>query len=168
MAALCPALRRILAPSSMLHCSHLHQSKGHVWKINSTYEPDVTKKDSQKVCQALYSAPKYMVYEDNLLDLFRNCSTCMHTCTVTKFVIGTFASITQVCSHCLHKRQWNSQPYINNIPAGNLQLSAAVAFSGASYTQVHKVFSALRLECMCLRTYFNHQKAFLFPTILCH
>ncbi|XP_048011276.1 uncharacterized protein LOC125244907 isoform X3 [Megalobrama amblycephala] len=93
--------------------------------LESTYEPDITQEDSHKVCQPLYSAAKYMVYEDNLLDLFRKCPACMHTCTVNKFVIGTFVSITQV-------------------------------------------LSALRLECMCPRTFFNHQKAFLVPTILWH
>ncbi|XP_048011268.1 uncharacterized protein LOC125244907 isoform X2 [Megalobrama amblycephala] len=136
--------------------------------LESTYEPDITQEDSHKVCQPLYSAAKYMVYEDNLLDLFRKCPACMHTCTVNKFVIGTFVSITQICSQCVHKTQWNSQPYIKNVPAGNLHLSAAVAFTGASYIQVHKVLSALRLECMCPRTFFNHQKAFLVPTILWH
>lgn len=37
-----------------------------------------------------------MVYEDNLLQLFRECQACCHTCTVEKFVNGTFVSITQV------------------------------------------------------------------------
>lgn len=37
-----------------------------------------------------------MVYEDNLLQLFQKCQTCYHTCTVDKFVNGTFVSITQL------------------------------------------------------------------------
>ncbi|KAK7164340.1 hypothetical protein R3I94_002902 [Phoxinus phoxinus] len=56
-------------------------------KFDSTYEPDITQEDSQTACQPLYSASKYIVYEDNLLHLFRKCPTCMHTCTVNKFVI---------------------------------------------------------------------------------
>ncbi|XDV25779.1 hypothetical protein PO909_029637 [Leuciscus waleckii] len=138
--------------------------------LDSTFDPDpdTTQEDSQKVCQPLYSAVKYIVYEENLLDLFKKCPACAQTCTVNKFVIGTFVSITQICSHCVRKTQWSSQPFIKNIPAGNLHLSAAVAFTGTSYIQVHKVLSALRLECMCPRKFFNHQKAFLVPSILWH
>uniref|UniRef100_A0A8C1U4M5 Uncharacterized protein n=1 Tax=Cyprinus carpio TaxID=7962 RepID=A0A8C1U4M5_CYPCA len=133
-----------------------------------TYEPDVTQESIEKVCQPLYKARKYMVYEENLLQLFRKCQACCHTCTVEKFVNGTFVSITQICSHCLQKTKWNSQPHIQSTPAGNLHLSAAVAFSGASYIQIHKVLTALCLECICPRTFFNHQKTFLQPTILSH
>ncbi|XP_078145017.1 uncharacterized protein LOC144542375 [Centroberyx gerrardi] len=107
-----------------------------------------------------------MVYENNLMQLFRTCPTCTRTCQIETFVVGTLLSVTQICSHYYHKKLWKSQPYIGNIPAGNLQLSAAVAFNGASYIQIHKVLSSLRLECMCPRTYFSHQRAFLQPAIL--
>nr|XP_020508068.1 uncharacterized protein LOC109997803 [Labrus bergylta] len=117
-------------------------------------------------CPTLYSTRKYMVYEDNLKQLFRMCPTCTRTCHIETVVVGTFVSVTQVCSHCLHKKVWKSQPHIGSIPAGNLQLSAAVAFNGASYNQIHKVLSSLRLECICPRTFFHHQRVFLQPTIL--
>ncbi|XP_020508068.2 uncharacterized protein [Labrus bergylta] len=117
-------------------------------------------------CPTLYSTRKYMVYEGNLKQLFRMCPTCTRTCHIETVVVGTFVSVTQVCSHCLHKKVWKSQPHIGSIPAGNLQLSAAVAFNGASYNQIHKVLSSLRLECICPRTFFHHQRVFLHPTIL--
>ncbi|KAG1925404.1 hypothetical protein F2P79_025564 [Pimephales promelas] len=60
-----------------------------------TYEPDVTQESVEKVCQPSYKARKYMVYEENLLQLFRKCQACCHTGTVEKFVNGTFVSITQ-------------------------------------------------------------------------
>ena len=50
------------------------------------------------------------------------------TPSVTKFTMGTFISITQECENCEIKNTWESQPFINNIPAGNIMLSASILF----------------------------------------
>lgn len=82
---------------------------------------------------------KYIVYEDNLLQLFKSCPSCNQRCTVEKNVQGTLLSITQTCTHCEDSSTWKSQPHIGKIAAGNLQLSAATAFTGSSFVQIKKV-----------------------------
>lgn len=111
-----------------------------------------------------------MVFEENLLQLLRNCPTCMRPCQIDTFEIGTllsvkqvcivcmyaqkvksssllahtqifFSVLTQTCSNCVITNKWQSQPFIRDMPVGNLQLSAAVCFNGASFLQIHKVSS---------------------------
>lgn len=83
---------------------------------------------------------KYIVYEDCLLSLFRECPTCGRSCEITKFVRGTFLSINQKCHFCEYGRKWDSQPIIGSTPAGNIHLSAAVYFTGSSFIQMNKVW----------------------------
>lgn len=84
---------------------------------------------------------KYLVYEDCLLELFKICPTCSRLCKVHTFVKGTSLSVTQTCLHqsCLYTRKWNSQPLLGSTPVGNLQLSAAVFYTGSSFVQTNKV-----------------------------
>ncbi|XP_061071816.1 uncharacterized protein LOC133105620 [Conger conger] len=106
---------------------------------DSTFpEASVMADGSHSNFQPPSNTAKYLVYEDNLMDLFKACRMCLQTCTIEKYVTGTFLSIIQTCHHCLHKGHWNSQPFIGKIPADNLQLSSTVALSGASYFNAHE------------------------------
>jgi hypothetical protein len=109
---------------------------------------------------------KFMVYQSCLLELFHNCPQCGHSCDVSQHVVGTFTSVQQHCSRCVYTRKWNSQPMIMSIPAGNLQLSAAIYFSGASFVKMEQVLTALRLQSISSSTYYAHAKKYLQPTIL--
>ncbi|KAK7916425.1 hypothetical protein WMY93_012186 [Mugilogobius chulae] len=46
--------------------------------------------------------------------------------------------VSESCPHCLYNRKWDSQPIMGSTPVGNLQLSAAVYFSGGSYIKMEK------------------------------
>ena len=64
--------------------------------------------------------------------LFQLCLFCESTTVeVKKVVVGTFLKVEQRCKDCLRCRTWRSQPFIGNIPAGNLLLSSAILFSGS-------------------------------------
>lgn len=82
---------------------------------------------------------KFIVYESCIMELFQSCPLCTRPCDVSTHRLGTFLSVKQHCLHCLHTRHWNSQPVLGSTPAGNLQLSAAVYVSGASFIQIEKV-----------------------------
>ena len=82
---------------------------------------------------------KYLVYEDCLLSIFHHCPVCTCICKVKTTVRGTYLSVQQSCPRCEFHRRWDSQPIIGSTPAGNLQLSAAICFTGSSFTQVNKV-----------------------------
>lgn len=74
--------------------------------------------------------------------------------------------ISQKCTACAWKRSWNSQPLIRDIPTGNLALSSAVLFAGASPTKALRIFSHMRLHAISERTFYRHQEFLLQPSIL--
>lgn len=89
--------------------------------------------------QVTYDEAKFIVFESCLKQLFENCPVCKRVCEVQQRRMGTYVAFTQQCPHCNYFRQWESQPIIGSTPAGNLQLSAATYFSGASFLQLEKV-----------------------------
>ena len=53
--------------------------------------------------------------------LFATCVTCSSAfVSIKRHIVGSFLSIKQTCSQCNNTFFWESQPYIHNIPAGNL------------------------------------------------
>ena len=91
---------------------------------------------------------KFLVFEDALMALFRKCEICRDTGTrVQKTVLGSFVRLRQTCHHCGHVREWDSQPFIKNIPAGNILLSAAILFSGGlpAHVNLQHLFTSTHL-----------------------
>jgi hypothetical protein len=111
-------------------------------------------------------SPKYIVYKQCLIELLQCCVKCGLSCEVSWRVIGTFIATNQLCAHCNYSRKWYSQPMINDIPAGNLHLSASVYFTGASFAKVCHVLAALRVASISSTTFYRHVQLFLQPTIL--
>ena len=78
-------------------------------------------------------------------------------------------TVNQSCSRCTKEYSWKLQPLIlGKFPAGNITLSFPVLIAGASISKIMLVFRHL---CVCVystRTFFRHQKEFVFPTILHH
>lgn len=107
---------------------------------------------------------KFIVFESALLELFNYCRTCYARCESTTSTDGTSLKVTTLC--CVgHKNTWNSQPVINSKPAGNVLLSAAILFSGESPTGILRMLSSLNIQVICIRTFHNHQRAYLQPAV---
>jgi len=82
---------------------------------------------------------------------------------------GTMVTVTQSCKGCISGYVWQSQPMVlGKFPAGNILLSFAVLMAGASISKILLVFRHLGLCVYSARTFFRHQKSYLFPTILHH
>ena len=85
---------------------------------------------------------------------------------------GTMVTVLQHCKHCEGKPYtWRSQPYhpvLGRYPVGNVLLSFSVLLAGASISKVLLVFRHMGLSAYSIRTYFVHQKKFVFPAILHH
>ena len=81
--------------------------------------------------------------------------------------IGSMAIVTQSCKYCKKEFKWKSQPLLyGNIPAGNLMTSYSILASGVNISQTFLMFRHLGLSTIALRTFFHHQRKFLFPSIL--
>ena len=108
----------------------------------------------------------YLVFESALLLLFTICKCCaIKSVDIKKVVTGSFLRVTQKCLRCHHIWVWESQPYIGNIPAGNIYTSAAILYAGALPTQALRIFKILNCHTISSNTYFRHQKVYLQPAI---
>ena len=54
---------------------------------------------------------------------------------------------------------------IGNYPAGNILLSSAICFAGATAAKVLRVFQHLKLASTTMRTFLLHQSQFLQPVV---
>lgn len=94
------------------------------------------------------------------------------TCKVEKPQVsmkqtGTMVTVTQHCSKCTKGYVWRSQPFVHGkCPAGNVLLSFAVLMAGASISKILLVFRHMGLSAFSSRTFFSHQRAFVFPTVI--
>ena len=110
---------------------------------------------------------KYLVFLSHLLSLFTQCRSCHQHCNgEVAQQMGTFISIKQECHHCGHKWKWNSQPFIKDIPAGNILLSAAILFSGSTPTKSLHFLKCLNMACIKERTFHYHQTKYLEPAVV--
>ena len=119
-----------------------------------------------------YNQPKFIVFYEMLLQIFLlfcfNCKTANPQVTMRQH--GTMVTVKQQCTKCIRGYVWNSQSFMphGKYPAGNVLLSLAVLMAGASISKVLLVFRHLGLSCYSSRTFFSHQRSFIFPTVFHH
>ncbi|XDV42435.1 hypothetical protein PO909_011101 [Leuciscus waleckii] len=130
--------------------------------LTSTQSTDVTTEPSIPI----HKMSKYIVYENCLLELFEACPRCRRASRPKTRTMGTFLRVEQNCPHCDFSRTWNSQPIIGSVPAGNLQLTAAVYTSGASFLTLEKIFQAMNLQLCKYTTFRRLARRFIEPAIV--
>ena len=110
-----------------------------------------------------------MVFESQLLKLFRWCPKCGMPCTVKRTSPNCFGSqvrVHQTCTGCDFSFQWDSQPRVSTMWAGNILLSASILYAGASPKQVLRVFSHMNFKAVSYSTFMEHQRLYLQPAIV--
>ena len=108
---------------------------------------------------------KFLVFESCLKLLLNFCSKCGGTILEsTETTSGSMLSVKMLCVNN-HLTCWNSQPLIKNIAAGNLLSSAAILFSGNTFSHIAQFASFLNLKFFSHTTYYNIQKKYLFPVV---
>lgn len=114
--------------------------------------------------------PLFIVFYSTLLALFTKfCFKCKEeNPQATMRQNGTMVTVSQHCFKCGENAfQWRSQPFtVGKYPAGNILLSFAVLMSGASISKVLLIFKHMGLSVYGVRTFFLHQRKFIFPVIL--
>ena len=60
---------------------------------------------------------------------------------------------------------WENQPFIRNIPAGNLLMSAYILYAGALPTKSLRVFQHMNCAVISLTTFFRPQQQYLYPAV---
>ena len=79
-------------------------------------------------------------------------------------------TVNQNCDQCGKKSfTWQSQPFmLGRYPAGNVLLSFGILTAGALISKILLLFKHMGLAAYKARTYFLHQREFLFPSVLHH
>ena len=93
----------------------------------------------------------------------RFCST--RTSNIKKIIVGSLVRISQTCSKCKRKWEWDSQPFISNVPSGNLLISASILFSGLFPAKALRMLKIMNCYSISTKTFFRHQRRFLQPAI---
>ena len=109
---------------------------------------------------------KFIVFESCLDLLFENCNLCNKKNSIRKKVIGTGLAVTTMCYTCGNKSNWSSQPMSGAMPYGNLILSAAIMFCGASPVKCLRALDFAGIENISISTYNKIQSSYLTPGIL--
>lgn len=110
---------------------------------------------------------KYIVFESCLDRLFETCSACgLMKIKTHKKTIGTCVIYSAQCLKCGNSKTWTSQPMSGTMPYGNLILSAAIMFAGASAVKYLRVLDFACIQNVSISTYMNIQSAYLTPTIM--
>ena len=100
------------------------------------------------------------------------CFNCMSKGPhVTVKKCGTMATVSQHCKVCGPQKmfQWRSQPLVmGGYPAGNILMSFGILMSGVAISKVMLMFKHVGMAMIAPRTFFFHQRRFLFPAVLHH
>ncbi|KAI7803826.1 hypothetical protein IRJ41_012114 [Triplophysa rosa] len=135
---------------------------------DSTYNPDdtVVTEESELAQQTTNNESKYIVFESCLRELFETCPVCKTKCDVQFRRVGTYVLFIQLCPKCSYHRKWESQPVNRSTPVGNLLVSAAIYFSGASFFQFEKICKAMQLKMFHYDAFRRHARNYLEPAII--
>ena len=108
---------------------------------------------------------KFIVFENNLLVLFKFCFECGSTITEKEFKsIGTRIYVKSKC-HNGHENVWCNQPFIGKRGCVNLIVPAATLYCGLSYKRLKEWSDVINLALPSETNYYDVQAQFLFPTV---
>ena len=115
--------------------------------------------------QTLPKQKKFIVFENELLKLFKFCQQCgspTDTTTTTRH-----GSMVTVKTSCLsgHTVTWESQPQVEGTAAGNLLITAAIVFSGNTYKHAADFAKHLNLQFISSSYYYKIQRKVIFPVV---
>lgn len=136
-------------------------------ELNITIDSDVdhTTDDESDKFEKMCTDPKYIVFEDKLLELFKRCAVCGEDVLEKDLVKkGSALKVTTFCKNA-HSKEWVSQPNLKRAAAGNLLLSGAILFTGRTFSRVSEMASTINLAFPGESDYLNYQRRHLFPII---
>ena len=115
--------------------------------------------------QTLPKQKKFIVFENELLKLFKFCQQCgSPTDTTTMIQHGSMVTVKTSCMSG-HMVTWKSQPQVKGTAAGNLLITAAIVFSGNTYKHAADFAKQLNLQFISSSYYYKIQRKIIFPVI---
>lgn len=130
-----------------------------------------TDKDFAESCT---SEKKFIVFQSCLDELIyscrcRECGSVLIRDGKTDQTKGSMLTVNAVCLKHGHPWVWHSQPLLGEgveaVPAGNLMLSAAMLFSGNSFSKVSQMATFMNLQFISESCKCDHDSAYVFPEV---
>ena len=107
---------------------------------------------------------KFIVFESQLLSLFRRCHSCGQEVKLETSIVGTMLVVSGTCPDG-HVLKWQSQPMIKGMAVGNLLLSAAILLCGLTFTGIANLADVLNLVILNERRFYYLQKDCVYPVV---
>ena len=117
-------------------------------------------------CCDLHQEQKFLVFESKLKELFSRhvyCPNCGQN--LEKASLKTKGSLATIeCLGCRDQPlQWQTQPFVSSMAAGNLLFSAEILFTGNNYSNIANFTKATNVQFFSQRNFSSTQKKYLFP-----
>jgi hypothetical protein len=132
--------------------------------IDYVYPESGESSDGDFQAHELVNERKFIVFESKLDQLFINCKECGSLCEIDKTHTGSMVTIKTVCCNN-HIFEWRSQPYLNNLPTGNLLIPSAIVFTGGTYEASKQFSQALNMNFVNKDQFYKVQSNVIFPII---
>ena len=111
-----------------------------------------------------YDEQKFIVCQDNLLQLLKPCIRCgMEALVEQQQAYGCYVPFKISCQSdkCGHVREWANSEKVNGVPILNLLLCATILFTGCLPTKFLRAFNFLNVSTVSPGTFFKYQREYL-------
>ena len=138
-----------------------------LYRLQEEYHPtdDTTQTEEEEETEgALRKEKKFIVFESCLLKLLEQCRSCGQEVELNTSVRGTLLVVHGTCPDG-HVLNWQSQPLVRDMGAGNLMVAAAILFCGLTFTGISNLAKLLNLAMFSESSFYGLQKEYLFPVI---
>ena len=138
-----------------------------MYRLQEVYQPTVDtteEEEEEEKEETVQKEKKFIVFESCLLKLLQRCCSCGQEIELNTSVKGTLLMVNGTCPDG-HVLNWQSQPLIRDMGAGNLLVAAAILFCDLTFTGISNLAKLLNLAMFSESTFYRLQKEYLFPVI---
>ena len=108
---------------------------------------------------------KFIVFRNSLSELFRFCPTCgSSVVSQSESTSGTMLVVKMECSKG-HNVNWQSQPLVAGLPAGNLITAAGILLSGGTFSKFSHFAQIIKLQFISESSFYRLQDEYLCPVV---
>ena len=138
-----------------------------MYRLQEEYHPtdDITQTEEEEEAEwALRKEKKFIVFESCLFKLLEQCRSGGQEVELNTSVRGTLLVVHGTCPD-EHVLNWQSQPLVRDMGAGNLMVTVVILFCGLTFTGISNLAKLLNLAMFSESSFYGLQKEYLFPVI---
>ena len=144
-----------------------------MYRLQEVYQPavDTTEEEEEEEEkeqeEAVRKEKKFIMFESCLLKLLQRCCSCGQEVELNTSLKGTLLTVNDTCPDG-HVLNWQFQPLIRDVGAGNLLVAAAILFCGLTFTGISNLAKLLNLAMFSESTFYRLQKEYISVSCYTH